>query len=137
VREMERGCTRRTLHMYESWREVKVAERGDAAGWVTQAGDCARQQAQSCFRTAPAVVRRVGTRSTDGDDGDPAAECVAAVVKRCTVRCVHNGGRRRWQRGEKKIGKTMLPQRTNPALTTDVPHGEGSVLVFNSLNIET
>lgn len=79
----------------------------------------------------------VETRSTDGNDGAPAAECVAAVVKRCTVRCVHNGGSRRWQRGQKKIGKTMFPQRTNPALTADVPHGEGNVLVFNNLNIET
>jgi hypothetical protein len=40
-------------------------------------------------------------------------------------------------KGRDKTGHTMFPQRTTLALSTDVPHGEGNVLVFNSLDVET
>jgi hypothetical protein len=60
-------------------------------------------------------------------DYEDDALCVLEVFSRCKA---GKGAR-------KKIGQTMIPQTTNLVLATDVPHGEGNVLVLDSLDVET
>jgi hypothetical protein len=40
-------------------------------------------------------------------------------------------------KGAREIGHTMVIQPTNHVLAADVPHGEGDVLVLDSLDVET